>query len=125
MSASADRRTAMTKAYETKDYNGLKLRLEGYLKPGQGLYRNVLFDALYASLPRDQQAQVQIYNYEIAPKQFTNWHCHNGATFFIVLQGQFEAHFQEGVLIRAKAGAVYSEPIARIHRGHNSHPEIA
>jgi hypothetical protein len=64
-------------------------------------------------------------NYEIAPGQYTNWHCHNGATFFVVLQGQFEAHFEEGVLIRAKAGEVYSEPIARIHRGHNPHPEIA
>ena len=28
---------------------------------------------------------------------FTNYHCHNGATFFVALQGIFEAHFQEGI----------------------------
>lgn len=102
----------------------LKLRLEGYLKPGEQLHYNVLFDQLFSSLPRDPQVKVQIYSVEIAPGGFTNWHCHNGATFFLVLQGIFEAHFQEGVLIKAKPGDVYSEPIAKFHRGHNPHPEI-
>ena len=32
--------------------------------------------------------------------------------------------FQEGVLIKAKAGDVYSEPIGKIHRGHNPHPDL-
>jgi hypothetical protein len=40
-------------------------------------------------------------------------------------QGVFEAEFEEGILVRAKAGDVYSEPIAKIHRGHNPHPELA
>lgn len=102
----------------------LRLPLEGYLKPGEQLHRNVLFEQLFASLPRDPQVKVQIYNAEIAPGGFTNWHLHNGATFFIVLQGMFEAHFQEGILIKAKAGDVYSEPIGKIHRGHNPHPTI-
>jgi quercetin dioxygenase-like cupin family protein len=102
----------------------LKLPLQGYLKTGEQLHRNVLFDQLYSSLPRDPQARVQIYNAEIAPGGFTGWHLHNGATFFIVLQGIFEAHFQEGILIRAKAGDVYSEPIAKVHRGHNPHPTV-
>ncbi len=61
---------------------------------------------------------------EIEPKGWTNFHCHNGATFFIALQGIFEAHFEEGVLIRAKAGDVYSEPIGKMHRGHNPHDTI-
>ena len=46
-------------------------------------------------LPKDPQAKVQIYNAEIAPGGYTNWHCHNGATFFIALQGIFEAEFEE------------------------------
>jgi hypothetical protein len=26
---------------------------------------------------------VQIYNAEIVPGGYTNWHCHNGAAFFV------------------------------------------
>jgi quercetin dioxygenase-like cupin family protein len=103
----------------------LTLRLRGYTKPGQELFRNVLFDQVHAALPKDGSAKVQIYNAEIAPGGYTNWHCHNGATFFIALEGQFEAEFEEGILVRAKAGDVYSEPIGRFHRGHNPHPTMA
>ena len=106
------------------DLKELTLKLTGYTTPEQQLFRNVLFDQLYASLPKDPQVKVQIYNAEIAPGGYTNWHCHNGATFFIALQGIFEAEFQEGTLIKAKAGDVYSEPIAKFHRGHNPHPEL-
>jgi quercetin dioxygenase-like cupin family protein len=104
-------------------HDSLRLRLDGYLKAGEAFKRNVLFEQLVASLPKDPTVNVQIYNAEIAPGGYTNWHCHNGATVFIALQGIFEAHFQDHVL-KAKAGEVYSEPIAKIHRGHNPHPEI-
>ena len=100
------------------------LKLSGYTGPGRELFRNQLFDQLVASIPKDPQVKVQIYNAEIAPRGYTNWHCHNGATFFVALQGEFEAEFQEGILVRAKAGDVYSEPIARFHRGHNPHPTV-
>ena len=116
---------ARKRASQMDDYKSLKLALSGYLKPGQDLHRNVLFDALYASIPRDPTVQVQIYNAEIRPGGYTNWHLHNGATFFVALQGMFEAEFEEGVLVRARAGDVYSEPIGKIHRGHNPHPELA
>lgn len=105
-------------------FTSLKLRLDGYVKPGEPLYRHVLFDQLSESLPRDPTVKVQIYNAEIAPGGYTGWHCHNGATFFIALQGIFEAEFEQGVLVRATAGDVYSEPVARFHRGHNPHPEL-
>jgi quercetin dioxygenase-like cupin family protein len=108
----------------TKDYKSLKLQLEGIVPSGNSFHRNLLFDQVYASLPRDANAKVQIYNAEILPGGYTNWHCHNGATFFVVLQGQFEAHFQEGILVEAKAGDCYSEPIAKFHRGHNPHPDL-
>jgi quercetin dioxygenase-like cupin family protein len=107
------------------NYKELKLQLDGYTGPGHELHRNVLLDTLYASLPKDPQAKVLIYNAEIAPLGYTNWHKHNGATFFVVLQGIFEAHFHnEGILIQAKAGDAYSEPIGKFHRGHNPHPEL-
>lgn len=103
----------------------LRLQTHGILEPGQAFRRASLFDTLYASLPRDTEARVQMYHYEIAPGGFTNWHLHNGATFFMVLQGQFEAHFEDGTIFRAKAGDVYSEPIGKVHRGHNPHASLA
>jgi quercetin dioxygenase-like cupin family protein len=106
------------------NYRALKLKLSGYTKPGQELFRNVLFDQLYASMPAGDEVKVQIYNAEIAPGGFTNWHCHNGATFFIALEGVFEAQFEEGLLVKAAAGDVYSEPIGKFHRGHNPHPSM-
>jgi quercetin dioxygenase-like cupin family protein len=115
----------MTTSFRPEQYKDLRLQLDGWLKPGEHLHRNVLFDQLYASLPKDPQVKVQIYNAEIAPGGFTNWHCHNGATFFVALQGIFEAQFAEpGLVVQAQAGQVYSEPIAKFHRGHNPHPEL-
>jgi len=102
----------------------LRLKLSGYVNPGHELYRNVLFEQLVDLLPKDPAAKVLIYNAEIAPGGYTNWHCHNGATFFVALEGVFEAEFEEGVLVRASAGDVYSEPIGRFHRGHNPHPSM-
>jgi quercetin dioxygenase-like cupin family protein len=105
-------------------YKDLKLQIGGLVPAGKELHRRVLFDQLYASLPKDAEAKVQIYTAEIVPKGWTNFHCHNGAAFFLALQGVFEAHFEEGILVRAKAGDVYSEPIGKMHRGHNPHDTI-
>jgi quercetin dioxygenase-like cupin family protein len=111
-------------SHSPNDEDSLKLKLSGYTRPGQELFRNVLFEQLFASMPAASPVKVQIYNAEIAPGGYTNWHCHNGATFFIALEGVFEAEFEEGMLIRAKAGDVYSEPIGKFHRGHNPHPSM-
>jgi quercetin dioxygenase-like cupin family protein len=105
--------------------DSLRVKLNDILEAGQPFKRALLFDQLYASLPHEPEARVQVYHYEIAPGGFTNYHLHNGATFFVCLQGEFEAHFEEGVLIRAKAGDVYSEPIGKIHRGHNPRKDIS
>ncbi len=110
--------------HATRGYKDLRMKLDGYLSPGQSLHRNMLFDAMYAHVPKDPNAHVQIYNYEISPGGFTNWHIHTGATFYLTLQGLFEGHFEEGVLIKGKTGEVYSEPIGKIHRGHNPHAEL-
>jgi len=69
--------------------------------------------------PKDPETKVQIYTAEIAPQGWTHFHCHNSATFVVAPQGMFEAHFEDGVLICAKAGDVYSEPIGKMHRGHD------
>ena len=103
----------------------LKLKLSGYVGPERALYRNVLFERLFESLPKDPAVKIQIYNAEIAPGGYTNRHKHNGTTFFIALQGVFEAHFEDGTVLEARAGDVYSEPIGKVHRGHNPHPDLA
>jgi quercetin dioxygenase-like cupin family protein len=105
--------------------DSLRVQLTGLLDAGQEFKRFVLLDKLYSSLPRDPESRIQVYHYEIAPGGFTNWHLHNGATFFVCLQGQFEAHFEEGILVRASAGDVYSEPIGKIHRGHNPRSDMS
>ena len=114
----------MTSDIHADKYKELKLRLDGFLKPGEQHRRNVLLESLYSFLPRDPEAKVLVFSAEIAPGGYTNWHCHNGATFFVATQGLFEAHFQEGILVKATAGDVYSEPIGKFHRGHNPHPEL-
>lgn len=107
-----------------KTIEDLTLQIANLVPEGQQLHRNVLFEKLYASLPKDPEVKIMVYTAEIVPGGFTNPHLHNGATFFLALQGEFEAHFEDGVQIRAKAGDVYSEPIGKIHRGHNPHPSI-
>src|SRR5690349_17543202 len=43
---------SMATSLETgSDYQDLKLKLTGYTHPGHELHRNVLFDALFASIP--------------------------------------------------------------------------
>lgn len=37
------------------DYKELKLKLDGMVPAGFGFHRNLLFDAMYASLPRDHR----------------------------------------------------------------------
>ena len=106
------------------DNTEFRLRLGGYLQPNQQLHRNVLLEQLCASIPKDSQVAVLIYNAELAPGGYTNWHCHNGPTFFVALQGIFEAHFDDGAVLNAKAGEVLPEPIGRFHRGHNPHREL-
>jgi len=109
----------------TKDQaDDLRLKIAGLVPEGQGLHRNTLFDELFASLPRDPEAKVQIYSAEIVPLGYTPPHLHNGATFFLALQGLFEAHFDDGTVIKSKTGDVYSEPIGKIHRGYNPHPTL-
>ena len=106
-------------------YRDLRLQIAGLVPLGQELHRNMLFDKLYASIPKDSEINVQVYTAEIIPSGYTPPHMHNGATFFLALQGEFVAIFEDGSTINARAGDVYSEPIAKIHRGHNPLPDLS
>jgi hypothetical protein len=52
-------------------HKDMKLQIQGLIPPGQQLHRNVLFDQLYASIPKDPEAKVRIYTAELAPKGWT------------------------------------------------------
>ena len=39
------------KAHGLHEYKEMKLKLDGYLGPGEKLHRNMLFDTLYANVP--------------------------------------------------------------------------
>jgi hypothetical protein len=47
---------------------GLKLQIEGLVPPDKLFHRRMLFEGLYASLPKDPEAKIQIYTAEILPK---------------------------------------------------------
>src|SRR5688572_14627735 len=111
-------------SFGSDDKTELKLRPGGSRPPAARRRRHGLRDQRSGSVPGDAQARVLIYSADIAPGGYTNWHCHNGATFFVALQGIFEARFDDGSVLTAKAGDVYSEPSGLFHRGHNPHPDL-
>jgi quercetin dioxygenase-like cupin family protein len=66
---------------------------------------------------------VGIYTSEIAPGGTTSWHLHNGAGFFLVLQGRVTIEFKDYTR-HYQAGDAYAEPIGVIHRAMNPEPDI-
>ena len=50
-----------TTTFTSGDFKDLRLKLTGYTRPDQQLFRNVLFDRLFASMPKDPQVKVQIW----------------------------------------------------------------
>ena len=95
-----------------------RLRTSGLLRPGEPHVRHVLHEELYAWLPKDAEARVQVYNWEIGPGGKTAWHIHNGAAFMIVTEGRIAIEFKDK-LVPYEAGDVYPEPIGVLHRGTN------
>ena len=100
----------------------LRIQLSGLLAPGMVHNRNMRFDELYESLPKDASVRVGIYTSEIAPGGQTSWHLHNGAAFFLVLQGRVPIEFRD-TPHHYQAGDAYAEPIGIIHRAINPEPE--
>jgi hypothetical protein len=96
----------------------LKLQIDDLVPPDKLFHRRALFDGLYASFPKEPEAKVQIYTSEIVHKGRTNFNCHNGGTFFIALQGIFEA-----IRGRQPCSRQSRRRLFRVdrpdHRGHN------
>jgi quercetin dioxygenase-like cupin family protein len=108
---------------ETRIPENLRIQLSGLLGPGMAHSRNMRFDELYEFLPKDASVRVGIYTSEIAPSGETSWHLHNGAGFFLVLQGRVTIEFKDSTR-QYQAGDAYAEPIGVIHRAINPEPEI-
>jgi quercetin dioxygenase-like cupin family protein len=101
----------------------LRIQLSGFLAPGMKHSRQMRYEELYESLPKDARVRVGIYTSEIAPGGATAWHLHNGAAFFLVLQGRVRIEFQETTR-EYQAGDAYAEPIGVLHRAVNPEPEL-
>jgi quercetin dioxygenase-like cupin family protein len=96
---------------------------DSLLPAGEAHVRKVLYEAPYELLPKDPSAIVTVYLGVHNPLSSTVWHYHNGASFFVVLQGRIEVEFEDEVR-RFAAGDVYAEPIGKAHRAHNPDPEV-
>jgi quercetin dioxygenase-like cupin family protein len=95
------------------------VELTGTLRDGQAYGRRLMFSELYASLPRDAEARVTVYSWEIAAGCATDWHIHNGPALFVVLSGRIAIEFRDTCEPHV-AGDAYFEPIGVIHRGVNA-----
>ena len=107
-----------------RDADGLRLALTGLVPPGGRHQRTVLYDEIEQRLPRDPQARVNVNLSELMPGQSADWHVHNGAVWFLVVQGivtlEYESHVEH-----YRAGQVYTEPIGVVHRARNPHASLA
>jgi quercetin dioxygenase-like cupin family protein len=101
----------------------LRLQIAGLLEPGMLHNRVTRLEELYDLLPKDPTVRVGIYTSEIAPQGKTTWHLHNGAAFFLVLQGRVTIEFQDHTR-EYQAGDAYVVPIGVIHRARNPEPEV-
>jgi quercetin dioxygenase-like cupin family protein len=100
----------------------LRIQLSGLLEPGMMHNRVMRFEELYEQLPKDPTVRVGISTSEIAPGGATSWHLHNGAGFFLVLQGRVTIEFRDHTR-QYQAGDAYAEPIGVIHRAINPEAE--
>src|SRR5262249_26520300 len=109
---------------QMRDAAGLRLMLTGLVPPGGRHQRRVLFDEIEQRLPRDPRARGHAHPYELMPGQSADWQVHNGAVWFLVVQGivtlEYESHVEH-----YQAGQVYTEPIGVVHRARNPHASLS
>ncbi|HEY2319603.1 MAG TPA: cupin domain-containing protein [Solirubrobacteraceae bacterium] len=98
-----------------------RLTLSGFLSPGEPHHRKVLYEEVYRLLPKEPDARVCVYAWEIGPGRHTAWHIHNGAAFMLVTEGRIAIEFQDENKSYT-AGDVYPEPIGVVHRAINPDP---
>jgi quercetin dioxygenase-like cupin family protein len=111
-------------AGQTPDGTELRLALTGLVPPGGRHQRKIMFDEIEQRLPRDPQARVNVNLSELMPGQSADWHVHNGAVYFLVVQGIVTLEYEDYVE-HYEAGQVYTEPIGVVHRARNPHPSLA
>src|SRR5260370_36783030 len=101
----------------------LRIQLAGFLPPGKSHSRKRRFEEIYESLPKAASVRVGVYTSEIAPGGATDWHLHNGAGFFLVLQGRVTIELKQPTR-HYQAGDAYAEQIAVLHQARNPEPTI-
>ncbi|WP_394833037.1 cupin domain-containing protein [Pendulispora rubella] len=101
----------------------LRMKLSLLVPKGATYVRDMLFDEIYERLPKDPQVRINCFIAQIQPRAAVEWHIHNGAVFFVVLQGLITLQYEHGNEAH-KTGDVYSEPIGVVHRGTNPHSHV-
>jgi quercetin dioxygenase-like cupin family protein len=96
----------------------LRIPITGLCKEGEGIHREMYFDELYRRLPKDPEVRVNVYTAEMLPGGVTDWHFHNGASLFLVLQGRVRIEFKDESFTYGP-GDVIDEPIGAVHRAVN------
>ena len=110
--------------------NDLIWRPPARLLEGEPFVREVLFDELVSTRPKDAQVRAVVYQSELASVTAVPWHIHNGPIFALLLQGEIILQFpgvDEGAIgeeYHYKAGDVFVEPVGVLHRAYNPNPDL-
>lgn len=87
------------------------------LKADESMARVVFFDGLYEFLPKDAELDVQAYTMELAANSSTPWRMHNGAGFFLIIQGGCRIEFRnQQAPLSYEAGQIAFQPLGFVHR---------
>lgn len=101
----------------------LRLDLSAVVPDGERFTRRWVLEELEERLPRDPKVKVGMYLGGIRAGEAIDWHVHNGAVYFLVVQGLVTLQYEHGEE-RYEPGQAYSEPIGQIHRAVNPHPSV-
>jgi quercetin dioxygenase-like cupin family protein len=101
----------------------LRLDLTSVVPAGEPYIRHLVLDEISELLPKEPRVRVGMYVAGIQPGAAVEWHVHNGAVFFLVIQGRVTLQYEHGEE-HYQAGDAYSEPIGQIHRALNPHESV-
>jgi quercetin dioxygenase-like cupin family protein len=109
--------------------DSLSWTLPGRLIGDEPFIRQMLFEELVGTIPKDAQVRVVIAQGELAAGTAVPWHIHNGPLFALLLQGEMILQFPSedgiGQEYHYKAGDVFVEPVGVLHRAYNPNPDVS
>ena len=102
---------------------GLRLDL-GVVDKERPFMRLPLLEEVVASIPKDPELQLIVYQGELAHGADIPWHIHNGPLICVVLMGECILTFADGTRYNYRAGDVIIEPSGVPHFAYNPNPDV-